>query len=627
MLRVYACIAQEHDLGLVLLAAFVCVLACFTAVNLVDRARSAKALPALVWLSAGAIVSGCGVWATHFVAMLAFRPNLPIGYDVLLTLTSIAIAISASWPGFLISLKNGPFAAFGGVVVGSAVAAMHYVGMSAVRVPALVEHDPRFVIASILIGVLLGAAALHIANRTTGFLPRAVASVLFAAGICGLHFTGMAGTTLTPDPSITLSGHVMAPELLAIAVAAVTAVIILLAVGGLIIDRHLAEVDADRRAIRKAEIHIERAIEGLNAGVALFDGYDRLVLTNRAYRDTHKIIGELLVPGTRFETILRENVRRSRFDLGPDEAEIYIAKRLAQHRDPGEPIVRRLSNGRWEQVREQRTPDGGISLVVLDITAEKRHEAALKEAKELAEAASRTKTEFLANMSHELRTPLNAIIGFGEIIQLRTFGPDAIARYSECARDIVQSGRHLLDIINDLLDMAKIDAGSYVLQHEEVSVVELTECCLAIVRASAAKAGVTLTSDVRRGLPPIDGDKRALKQVLLNLLSNAIKFTPPGGAVTLSAEPSADSFSVLVRVADTGIGIPPEELGRVFEPFHQVDSTYSRKHEGTGLGLSISRRFVEMHGGQIAISSVVGQGTNVKIELPLRSTRAWCSAA
>src|SRR5262249_30723788 len=158
------------------------------------------------------------------------------------------------------------------------------------------------------------------------------------------------------------------------------------------------------------------------------------------------------------------------------------------------------------------------------------------------------------------------------------------------------------------------------------SLVELTESCISIVRASADKAQVTLTSNVGRGLPPIHGDRRALKQVLLNLLSNAIKFTPPGGAVTLSAAPVAE-LRILMQVADTGIGIPPDELAHVFEPFHQVDSTYSRKHEGTGLGLSITRRLVEMHGGKIAISSVVGQGTVVNIELPNQPTQEWCSAA
>jgi two-component system cell cycle sensor histidine kinase PleC len=374
--------------------------------------------------------------------------------------------------------------------------------------------------------------------------------------------------------------------------------------------------DRLRRSLqRTADERIVGAIENLSAGIALFDRDDRLIVANPAYRRTHAVIADILVPGVPFETILRTNVQRSRFDLGEDEAEAYIQKRLAQHRDPGPPIERRLSDGRWEQVREQRLADGGISLVILDITAEKEREAALEHAKIAAEAANRAKSQFLATVSHELRTPLNAIIGFAEIVQMQLFGPNAIQRYAGYAKDISESARHLLAVINDILDMSKIEAGRYELEKREAAVADLVDACLKIMRGRASEGRVAVARDVPEGLPAVMVDPRAMKQILLNLIANAIKFTPEGGKLTVGAALEEDG-GLALKVGDTGIGIAPDELARVCEPFHQADATLARKHEGTGLGLSISRRLIEMHGGSLAIESAVGQGTTVTVRLP-----------
>jgi len=376
-----------------------------------------------------------------------------------------------------------------------------------------------------------------------------------------------------------------------------------------------------KRAEIRARDRLAGAVENLPDAIAVFDRQDRLILANAAWRRIHPQIAEIIVPGMPFETIVRENVRRSRFDLGQETEEEYVARRVAQHRSPGDPIERRLTDGRWERVSEEHFDDGSTSLVIIDITREKDREAALRAAKEAAEAASRAKSEFLANMSHELRTPLNAIIGFGEIIHGRLFGPDAGEQYADYAGDVVDSARHLLDVINDILDMAKIEAGRYELQEQAVAVAETVEACLRLVSGRAEQGGVLLCNAIPASLPQLNADPRAAKQILLNLLSNAVKFTPSGGSVTVGAvvRPNGD---LELDVVDTGTGIEPQDLARLGEPFSQADGGLNRRHEGTGLGLSISRRLILLHGGALAITSEVGVGTKVVVRFPANRVMA-----
>jgi len=365
---------------------------------------------------------------------------------------------------------------------------------------------------------------------------------------------------------------------------------------------------------RRADARLASAIAGLHAGIALFDENDRLVVTNPTYCQVHEIIADILLPGVPFETILRENVKRSRFDLGVDEAEAYIARRLDQHRNPGPVVERRLNDGHWEQVREERLRDGGLLLVILDITDQKAHEVALLEAKTAAEAANRAKTDFLSTMSHDLRTPLNAIIGFSDLMMTGVFGPIGSPKYLEYAEDIHRSGGLLLDMINDLLDLSKIEAGRYELYPENIDVAAVAAECEIIVGINAEHAGVRLTFAVG-DVPMVHADDRAFKQILLNLLSNAIKYTPPGGSVSIAATVTSDDM-VAIEVVDTGIGIASDDLNRVFEPFRRGDTSVARTHEGTGLGLAITKRLVELSGGKLCLESEVGLGTSVKVWLP-----------
>ena len=231
------------------------------------------------------------------------------------------------------------------------------------------------------------------------------------------------------------------------------------------------------------------------------------------------------------------------------------------------------------------------------------------------EVASRHKSEFLANMSHELRTPLNAILGFSEVLAERMFG-EVNEKQAEYLQDILASGRHLLSLINDILDLSKVEAGRLELELGRFHVPTTLDNALILVRERATRHGITLTQRVDPGVGDIVADERKVKQVLLNLLSNAVKFTPEGGRVGVTATGAADDITI--AVSDTGIGIAPEDQATIFEEFRQVGRDDARKQEGTGLGLTLAKKFVELHGGRIWVQSEVGQGSTFSFTLPIR---------
>ncbi|MEW5705056.1 MAG: ATP-binding protein [Pseudomonadota bacterium] len=236
---------------------------------------------------------------------------------------------------------------------------------------------------------------------------------------------------------------------------------------------------------------------------------------------------------------------------------------------------------------------------------------------EEARASSQAKTEFLAVMSHELRTPLNAILGFSDIIKQQMFGPLGSEKYRAYIEDIHSSGSHLLSLITDILDLSKAEAGKLTLREEVVNLTEVIDRCLRMFRERAAEGGVRLHFDVPQAVTRLLADPRLLRQSLINLVSNAVKFTQRGGAVAVSVGETKDG-GVLVRIEDTGIGIAKEDIPKIFEPFVQVESAYSRGHEGTGLGLPLAKKIMELHDGAVEIESELGIGTTVTLRFPAK---------
>jgi len=250
-----------------------------------------------------------------------------------------------------------------------------------------------------------------------------------------------------------------------------------------------------------------------------------------------------------------------------------------------------------------------------DITRDKRNQAALQHALEENEAANRAKSRFLATMSHELRTPLNAIIGFSEMMSAELLGPLGNKRYVDYAGSINESGRYLLDLINDILDMSKIEAGKYELVHEPVNVAKAIRLACHMIENSIRDKGLHLSFKNPNETAVIEADRRAFMQIMLNLLSNAVKFTDAGGSITIDITDAGEN-RIIIDVSDTGIGIPAEKLHRIGQPFEQVSSAMARGHNGTGLGLAITKKLVEMHDGELKIASVFGQGTTISVILP-----------
>jgi signal transduction histidine kinase len=512
MLRIIACVTELHDLRLVVLAALICLLGCYTAFSLFARLNASTTGSRYWWLSAAAFVTGSGVWATHFVAELAYRPGLPVAYDLAYTALSVVVAIGISWIGLAVAQGAGRgSAALGGAIVGIGVVAMHYTGMAALRLPAVAQWEASYVAASVIVSATGGSLALMAARRRSDWA-RLQATGLLVLAIVGLHFTAMTAVSYVPDPRIAIPDQVISPEWMAVAIAAITLLIVGLGLAGSIVDQTLAE--------------------------------------------------------------------RSR-----DEA-----MRLRAH------------------------------VAVLEATKNELSQALVK-----AAAASQAKSQFLAAMSHELRTPLNAIIGFSEMLRDEMFGPVGNERYRTYHVDIWRSATHLLALINDILDTARLDSGELELSEEHVDLNKTIAECVHLMEPQAAKGNVRLSFAFDQNVSMVRVDAKRLRQILLNLLSNAVKFTPPGGRVSASTALGKDGIAI--AIADTGIGMKPEDIPRALERFGQIDSTLARKYEGTGLGLPLSKHLTELHGGTLTIESAFGEGTIVTVSLPVERLCAEQEAA
>jgi two-component system, cell cycle sensor histidine kinase PleC len=402
----------------------------------------------------------------------------------------------------------------------------------------------------------------------------------------------------------------------------------------------------------EADLRLRDAIETIPEAFVLWDAEDRLVLCNSHFQRLHKLPDSAVTPGTSYETVI---------EVGSmPEVRTRLQETAAQA--PGaRTFEAQIEDGSWLHISERRTKDGGYVSVGTDITRIKEHEQKLvdndlrlrasvidlkrsqtalerqaieladlaekySEEKNRAEEANQTKSKFLANMSHELRTPLNAIIGFSEIMGSGMFGTLGSEKYQEYCHDILTSGRYLLEVINDILDMSKIEAGRMQLDMEPLDLAKTLQESMRVVSGRAEHKNLVLDADIE-GTLAVVADRRAIKQIMVNLLSNAVKFTPDGGRVVVRSRMRKDSIHLMI--ADTGIGIAPQSLTRLGRPFEQVESQLTKTYHGSGLGLAIAKSLTNLHGGSMRLRSRLGTGTVVCVSLPrdARKVKADISAA
>lgn len=387
-----------------------------------------------------------------------------------------------------------------------------------------------------------------------------------------------------------------------------------------------------------ADLRLRTAIESITESFVLWDSARRLVMCNTKYQQDNGLADRDVMPGVARDVV---EARMAGF---------VSERRLANGSRGVSTFERQLGDGRWLQVTELNTRDGGTVSVGSDITALKQHQEKLvdserrlmatihdlslarkaeeERARELselnrkymketerAEAANRAKSEFLANMSHELRTPLNAIIGFSELMDSALFGPLGSPKYEEYVKDIHSSGAYLLGVINDILDMSKIEAGQFSMDSEEIDLCPLIHETVRVISLQAAGKSITIETEIADTMR-LYADRRAIKQIVINLLSNAVKFTGQGGRITVRARNVGNAM--MLSIEDTGCGIPRDALSKLGRPFEQVQNQFSKNHTGSGLGLAISRSLAELHGGALKIRSTEGVGTIVSVRIPAR---------
>jgi signal transduction histidine kinase len=370
--------------------------------------------------------------------------------------------------------------------------------------------------------------------------------------------------------------------------------------------------DRETSPASTAEIRLADALECSGEGIVLATADGTVDVVNNQVAAFFPKSAQLIASGHSLISVLAAMEQEL---LPPDDLNSNLERyRLGDAQYTGA-IERQLPTGVWIRFHGSQTRDGGFILMLSDFTAIKEREELYRKAKTEAELASTAKSRFLANMSHELRTPLNAIIGFSEVIAGEMFGELGNPRYLEYSTDILRSGRHLLDVIDSVIDIAKTETGRMDLKAEAVDLGYVLLDCTRMMRDQCISAGVTLTMQPILQSLIVNGEKAKLRQIFLNLLSNACRFTEPGGAIHVQVLHD-DPNTIAVQVKDTGIGMSAEDIAVALTPFGQVDSKMERRFQGTGLGLPLTKALVDLHSGVLAIASEKGKGTTVTVRFP-----------
>ena len=607
-----------YNYGMVALSLAIAVIASHAALDLAGRTAAATGRNRLFWLMGGASSMGLGIWAMHYIGMLAFHLPVAVLYNLPLVLLSLVAAILASGVALYIVSRpawNWAGSIAGSVVMGIGIGSMHYIGMAAMRLPASMEMNDAIVGLSMVIAIVVSLVALWLAFRfrseTRDFSPLKVASA-FVMGIAvvGMHYTGMAAATFIPSSSpLDLSSATDISLFGITGIVFVTLIVLAFASLTSLVDRRFTAQGEVLLASEQRYQHIfERSLSGVYQ--ATLDG--RLL-------DCNDACAHILGYSNRQEFIalpITEHYGTS------GDRNLFVSRLIQEKNLDHFESKMKTKDGRTIWVLETAMLLGarhdGASVIegtILDITERKQAEFELSLAKKAADEASRSKSEFLANMSHEIRTPMNGIIGMTELV----LGTEITAEQREYLETVRSSADSLLNIINDILDFSKIEAHKLDIENIAFDVRYTLEDMLRSLAPRAHEKALELACSVHPDVPSaLGGDPTRLRQILMNLIGNAVKFTATGEVVLRVECETADADRVELKftVSDTGIGIPLDKQATIFDPFSQADASTTRRFGGTGLGLTISSRLVALMGGKIRVESEPGSGSHFQVTLP-----------
>ncbi len=362
------------------------------------------------------------------------------------------------------------------------------------------------------------------------------------------------------------------------------------------------------------------ALENISEAFVIYDKDGFLVTCNEKFRDLYRYTAAEACPGAHFKDLGKLDILRGNVIVGDDcgSGEEYFARKNKYREDLTGSFIVHLKDGRWIKTTDRKLSNGGFVSIQSDITDVKNNETLLEEAKQFAELANRAKSEFMANMSHELRTPLNAIIGFSSLLVSEIYGPHSDPRYHEYSADIAVAGDHLLTLINEILDLAKIETGAIVLNNRDTDISQLSKSCAMLISSRARERDVKIDVSVDPPLLTLNADPIRLKQILVNLASNAVKFSDSGSTVEIHW--TAEENQIVLSVKDSGIGIEPEFLPHLYKPFQRSKIAQNLQREGTGLGLTLVKKFSDAHDADLYVISNPGIGTTFKLVFPEERT-------
>ncbi|MGR8952841.1 MAG: sensor histidine kinase, partial [Gammaproteobacteria bacterium] len=597
-----------YDAGLVVLSVAIAILASYAALSVAGRIRAADSCnKRRIWLLAGSLTMGGGVWAMHFIAMLALKLPIAVSYDVSITMQSTVPVILSSYVMLEVISRSkiSKLIILASVLMGLGIGAMHYIGMAAMQGISrrlIMLFEPKMVALSVLTAGVLSGVALTIdfivgrnKKGASAIWTKIGEAMVMGFAISGMHYSGMAATYFfAGDTSPAGAQSVLNTAALVFWVSFTSVLIASLAIFITIVDSRIQQATFDEAVSR---FRMREAIESIPDGFCLFDMEDRLVECNQRYREIMNI-GVPITPGMTFEDIMRGAAQSGLIVEADGCEEDWLSERMVRHRTPRENFVEHFRGDRWMRVSERRVWNTGTVAIRTDITELKQTEIELskaiqeaQKARAVAEEANNAKSAFLANMSHELRTPMNAIIGYSEMLleEAKELG------YNQSVGDLLKihsSALHLLAIINEILDLSKIEAGKMELCVEEIHLPSVIDEVTNTVRPIIDKNSNTLSIKYPDNVSAIKTDSIKLRQILLNLLSNAGKFTHAGEIefrVAVDEEP--ENRWIIFAVRDTGIGMSRDQVDKVFAAFTQADNSTTRKYGGTGLGLTITKKF------------------------------------